>query len=80
MSHVFEELPDGGTHFEVRFAKPRPKDLPFFERIWPNVQKKFTRKFQILRAVLAEEAKATAEELPPPVSRERFRTPPAHAR
>ena len=79
ISHVFEELPDGGTHFEVRFAKPKPKDLPFFERIWPNVQKKFIGEFEILRAVLAEEAKATAE-VPPPVSRERFRTPPAHAR
>jgi uncharacterized protein YndB with AHSA1/START domain len=80
MSHVFEELPDGGTHFEVRFAKPKRKDLPFFENIWPNVQNKFTREFEILRALLAEEAKATAEELPPPVSRERFRTPPVHAR
>jgi hypothetical protein len=36
MSYVFDELADGGAHFEVRFAKPKPKDLPFFEHIWPE--------------------------------------------
>jgi hypothetical protein len=27
MSYAFGELADGGAHFEVRFAKPKPKDL-----------------------------------------------------
>ena len=41
MTYAFDEREDGGTHFEVRFAKPKPKDLPFYEHIWPNVQSKF---------------------------------------
>jgi hypothetical protein len=50
MSYAFGERVDGGTHFEVRFAKPKPKDLPFYEHIWPKAQNKFTREFVILRA------------------------------
>ena len=57
MSYAFGERADGGTHFEVRFAKPKPKDLPFYEHVWPNVQTKFTGEFEILRALLAEQAK-----------------------
>ena len=41
MTYAFDEREDGGTHFEVRFAKPKPKDLPFYEHMWPNVQSKF---------------------------------------
>ncbi len=81
MTYAFGEREDGGTHFEARFARPKPKDLPFYERIWPNVQSKFTGEFEILRALLAEQAKAAAAEEPPlPVSRERFLTQPLHAR
>ncbi len=29
MSYAFEEREDGGTHFELRIAKPKPQDLPF---------------------------------------------------
>ena len=69
MSYAFGERADGGTHFEVRFAKPKPKDLPFYEHVWPNVQTKFTGEFEILRALLAEQAKASAaaDEAPLPV-------------
>jgi uncharacterized protein YndB with AHSA1/START domain len=82
MSYAFDERADGGTHFEVRFAKPKPKELPFFEHIWPDVQSKFAGEFEILRALLAEQAKAAAgvEEPPLPVSRERFLTQPFRAR
>ena len=31
MSYAFDERKDGGTHFEVRFAKPKPEDLSFYE-------------------------------------------------
>ena len=79
MTYAFDEREDGGTHFEVRFAKPKPKDLPFYEHIWPNVQSKFTGEFEILRALLAEQAKAAAAEPPLPVSRERFLTQPFRA-
>ena len=80
MSYAFGERADGGTHFEVRFAKPKPKDLPFHEHVWPNVQAKFTGEFEILRALLAEQAEAASGEPPLPVSRERFLTQPIHAR
>ena len=80
MSYAFDERADGGTHFEVRFAKPKPKDLPFLEHVWPNVQGKFTGEFEILRSLLAEQAKAAADEPPLPVSRERFLTQPIRAR
>jgi hypothetical protein len=58
------------------------KDLPFFEHIWPNVQGKFAREFEILRALLAEQARAAAavDEPPLPVSRERFVPQPLRAR
>ncbi len=56
MTYAFDEREDGGTHFEVHFAKPKPKDLPFYEHIWPNVQSKFAGEFEILRALLAEQA------------------------
>ncbi len=71
MSYVFEERPDGGAHFEARFARPKPKDLPFFESIWTNVQKKFTGEFEILRDLLAETA--ATDEPAPPISRIRSR-------
>ncbi len=80
MSYAFDERADGGTHFEVRFAKPKPKDLPFLEHVWPNVQGKFTGEFEILCSLLAEQAKAAADEPPLPVSRERFLTQPVRAR
>jgi hypothetical protein len=82
MSYAFDERADGAAHFEVRFAKPKPKDLPFFEHIWPNVQAKFVGEFEILRALLAEQAKAgaAADEPPLPVSRERFLTQPFRPR
>ena len=82
MGFAFEERDDGGTHFEVRFAKPKPKDAPFLERIWPDVQARFAKRHELLRGVLAEQAKAQPDldEPSPPVSRDRFLTQPVHAR
>ena len=81
-SHTFKEREDGGTHFEFRVAKPKPKDLPFYERVRPTVEANFTAGFDILRTMVAERATAsTVEDEPPlPVSRERFMTQPLHAR
>ncbi len=79
MSYTFGERADGGTHFEVRFAKPRPKELPFLEHIWPNVQAKFTGEFEVVRALLEDEARTAGDKPLPPVSRERFPTPPVPA-
>jgi uncharacterized protein YndB with AHSA1/START domain len=81
MGFAFEERDDGGTHFEVRFAIPKPKDAPFLEHIWPDVQAKFAGRHEILRGLLAERLTAsTVEEEPPlPVSPQRFLTQPHHA-
>jgi uncharacterized protein YndB with AHSA1/START domain len=82
MGYAFEERDDGGTHFEVRFAKPKPKDAPFLENIWPNVQARFAARLESLRGLLAEQAEAQAavDEPPLPVSPERFPTQPLRAR
>ena len=81
-SYVFEDGADGGTHFEFRIAKPKPKDLPFYDRIRPTLESNFTAGFDILRTMVAESPVAsTVEDQPPlPVSRERFATQPLHAR
>jgi hypothetical protein len=81
-SHMFEDRDDGGAHFEFRIAKPKPKDLPFYERVKPTLEANFTAGFDILRTMVAERAAASAvEDEPPfPVSRQRFVTQPLHAR
>jgi hypothetical protein len=81
-SFTFEERSDGGTHFEFRIAKPKPKDLPFYEQVRPAIQEKHAVGFDVLRSMLAERLTAsTVEDEPPlPVSRERFVTQPLHAR
>ncbi len=82
MTYAFDARSDGGTHFELRFGQPKPKDRPFFEQVWPAVQKNFDVGFDILRTMLQErvEASAAEEEPPLPVSRERFRTEPVQGR
>jgi hypothetical protein len=82
MSYTFEDGGDGGTHFVFRIAKPKPKDLPFYERIRPAVLENYTVGLDVLRSMLAERVTAsTVEDEPPlPVSRERFATQPLHAR
>ena len=82
MTYAFEERDDGGTHFEFRVAKPKPKDLPFYEQVWPTVQKNYDVGLEILRTMLAEQAAAPAplDEPSLPVSRDRFLTQPLQAR
>jgi uncharacterized protein YndB with AHSA1/START domain len=80
-SYTFEEGSDGGTHFEFRVAKPKSKDMPFYERVRPTVEADFTAGFDILRTMVTERAAASiVEDEPPlPVSRERFLTAPLHS-
>ena len=70
VTYAFDERDDGGTHFEFRVAKPKPKDLPFYEQVWPTVQKNYDVGLEILRSMLEERAEAaqTADEpsLPSP--------------
>ena len=81
-SYTFEERDDGGAHFEFRVATPKPKDLPFYERVRPTIEANFTAGFDILRSMVAERrAASTVEDEPPlPVSRERFLTQAHHTR
>ena len=60
MTYAFEDLKDGGTHFEFRVAKPKPKDLPFHEQIWPTVQRNYAAGFETLRLMLEERAGSPA--------------------
>ena len=66
-SFTFEERSDGGTHFEFRIAKPKPKDLPFYEQVRPAVQERHTERFDVLRSMLAERVTASAVEDEPPL-------------
>ena len=81
-SYTFEDRDDGGAHFEFRFAKPKAKDLPFFERVRPTIEANFTAGFDILRTMVAERTAASTGEDEPslPVSRERFLTQPRQTR
>ncbi|MGB7976962.1 MAG: DUF2652 domain-containing protein [Roseiarcus sp.] len=81
-SYTFEDRDDGGAHFEFRVAKPKAKDLPFFERVRPTIEANFTAGFDILRAMVAERTAASTGEDEPslPVSRERFLTQPRQTR
>ncbi len=82
MTYAFGERDDGGTHFEFRVAKPKPKDLRFYEQVWPTVQKNYDVGLEILRSMLEERAAASTVDDEPslPVSRERFLTNPVQAR
>ena len=82
-SYVFEDGGDGGTHLEFRIAKPKLKDLPFYERVRPMTEANFAAGFDILGSMVAERlAASTGEDEPPlplPVSQERFLTQPLRA-
>ena len=82
MTYAFEGCADGGTRLELRFAKPKPKDLPFFEQVWPTVQSNFNVGLDILRSMLEERATASdvAGEPSIPVSHARFLTQSVHSR
>ena len=82
ITYAFEERDDGGTHFEFRVAKPKPKDLPFYEQVWSTVEKNFNVGFEILRTMLEEQRAEmeAADEPALPVSRARFATQPVQAR
>jgi hypothetical protein len=79
-SYTFEDRDDGGVHFEFRIAKPKPKDLPFYERVRPTLEANFTAGFDILRTMVAERATASSveDEPPLPIPRDRFLTQPLH--
>ena len=82
MTYAFSESASGGTHIEIRVAKPKPKDKAFLEQVGPEFQKNITSEVATLRLMLEGQQGAVAgvEEPALPGSAERFLTKPVHAR
>jgi uncharacterized protein YndB with AHSA1/START domain len=80
MTYAFSEPAGGGTHIEIRVAKPKPKDQAFLEHVAPEFQKNITSEVATLRLMLEGQQAAGVEEPALPVSAERFLTQPVHAR
>jgi hypothetical protein len=82
MTYAFSESAGGGTHIEIRVAKPKPKDKAFLERVGPEFQKTITNEVATLRLMLEGQQGTAAgvEEAALPVSAERFLTQPVHTR
>jgi uncharacterized protein YndB with AHSA1/START domain len=82
LTYAFLESAGGGTHVEIRVAKPKPKDRAFLEKVGAEFQKTITSEVATLRLMLEgqEGASAVVEEATLPVSAERFLTQPVHPR
>ena len=80
MTYVFLENAGGGTHIEIRVAKPKPKDKAFLDKVGAEFQKSITSEVATLRLMLEGQkgALAVVEEPPLPISSERFLTQPVH--
>jgi uncharacterized protein YndB with AHSA1/START domain len=81
MTYAFSESAGGGTHIEIRVAKPKPKDKAFLEQVGPEFHKNITNEVATLRGMLeGKQGVADVEEPALPLSGERFLTQPVHAR
>jgi hypothetical protein len=82
LTYAFLESAGGGTHIEIRVAKPKPKDKAFLEQAGAEFQKNITNEVATLRLMLEGQkgAQAAVDEPALPVSAERFLTQPVHAR
>jgi hypothetical protein len=82
LSYAFLEGAGGGTHVEIRLARPKPKDRAFLEQVGAEFEKDMTSEAVILRQMLdAQQAAAAAVAEPPlPASAERFLSQPVAAR
>lgn len=76
LTYAFLESAGGGTHIEIRVAKPKPKDKAFLEQVGPVFQKDITSEVAALRLMLEGQkgTPAAVEEPALPVSAERFLT------
>ena len=79
LTYAFLESAGGGTHIEIRVAKPKPKDKAFLEQVGPVFQKDITSEVAALRLMLEGQkgTPAAVEEPALPVSAERFLTSPS---
>ena len=83
MTYAFSESDGGGTHIEIRVAKPKPKDKAFLEKVGPEFQKHITHEFATLRLMLEGERQGMpggGRRSRLCRSSERFQTQPVRAR
>ena len=82
MSYAFSDRDDGGTHVEIRVAKPKPKTKAFLEQVGPEFHKHITDEFATLRGMLERQGGPAADIEEPglPRSAARFLTQPVPAR
>ena len=76
MSYAFVDVAEGGTHVEIRVAKPKPKDRAFLEKVAPEFHKTITSEVAALKQMIEGGTGTSADEVTLPVSAERFRTQP----
>src|SRR3954447_15654024 len=57
-SYVLADRPDGGTHVELRFARPRPRDRAVFDQLFPGIQAMVAHGRELMAPLLAAEAEA----------------------
>ena len=81
MTYAFVET-DGGTHVEIRIAKPKPKEEAFFTQFGPVLLKILDGELATLKAMLEGDKgpPAAVEEPTLPASAQRFVTQPVRAR
>jgi uncharacterized protein YndB with AHSA1/START domain len=79
MTYAFVET-DGGTHVEIRVAKPKPKEEAFFAEYGQGLLNILNNELATLKAMLEGEQgpPAAIEEPSLPVSAKRFVTQPVH--
>ena len=80
MTYGFVPGPSGGTHIEIRVAKPRPRDKAFLEQVGAEFHKNITAEVAALRLMLEGQdgAPSAVDEPALPASAERFLTQPVH--
>ena len=80
MTYAFSETAGGGTHIEIRVAKPKPKDAAFLEQVGAKFHESITNEVAALRRMLEGQnpGPEAMEEPTLPVSAERFLTKPVH--
>jgi uncharacterized protein YndB with AHSA1/START domain len=75
MSYAFSENDGGGTHIEIRIAKPKPKDTAFLEHVVEEFRKSITNEIATLRQMLeGSQAPAGMEEPELAARKEHFAT------
>jgi hypothetical protein len=81
LTYGFLSSTSGGTHIEIRVAKPKPKDKAFVEQVGAEFQTTITSEVAALRLMLEglEGNPLAVEEPPLPEPAERFVTQPIDA-